>query len=144
MARSYCPARSPVVGRSSPHRRWAPILPISGRPLSPPNAALAYKQGIVDGHAADIVYSDVFTGIHGNYLRASIIAAGLNPDHLPPSEPGAMNFGGSTAAKAWRDIWGSGQGIGAVTAIKPAAAYIACLAEQYREAKAELAAKTKP
>lgn len=108
------------------------------------NAAPAYKQGIVDGHAADIVYSDVFTGIHGNYLRASIIAAGLDPDHLPPSEPGAMNFGGSTAAKAWRDIWGSGQGIGAVTAIKPAAAYIACLAEQYREAKAELAAKTKP
>ncbi len=100
------------------------------------NAAQAYKQAIVDGKAEDIVYSNLFTGVHGNYLRASIVNAGLDPENLPESEPGAMNFGG---AKAWKDIWGSGQGIGAVHAVEPAAARIQRLGEEYAEARRRLA-----
>lgn len=78
------------------------------------SASAAYKQAIVDGTAADIVYTNLFTGVHGNYLKASIVAAGLDPTNLPTSDPSKMSFGsgGSSAAKAWRDIWGSGQGIG--------------------------------
>ena len=103
-------------------------------------AAPAYKQAIADGRAGDIVYTNLFTGVHGNYLRPSIIAAGLDPDNLPESDPSKMNFGsgGSSAAKAWKDIWGSGQGIGAVKAIVPAADLIARLARDYAEAKAAL------
>ncbi len=103
-------------------------------------AAPAYKQAIADGRAGDIVYTNLFTGVHGNYLRPSIIAAGLDPDNLPESDPSKMNFGsgGSSAAKAWKDIWGSGQGIGAVDAIGPAADLIARLARDYAEAKAAL------
>ncbi len=97
------------------------------------NAVDAYKQGIVDGRAEDIVYSNLFTGVHGNYLRASIISAGLDPDNLPVSDPSQMNFG---AAKAWKDIWGSGQGIGAVRAVEPAAGLIDRLKREYAEAKA--------
>ena len=89
-----------------------------------------YKSGIVDGRACDIVYSNLFTGVHGNYLRRSIEAAGLDPANLPEGDVKAMDFG-SGSAKAWRDIWGSGQGIGAVTKIQPAAAYIGELAMQY-------------
>lgn len=104
------------------------------------NAVEAYKQGIVDGRAADIVYSNLFTGVHGNYLRQSIVAAGLDPDNLPEGDLKTMNFatGNGAKAKAWRDIWGSGQGIGAVTAIEPAAVRIGRLAEQYAVAKARL------
>jgi nitronate monooxygenase len=105
------------------------------------NAMPAYKQGIVEGRAADIVYSSLFTGVHGNYLRASIEAAGLDPDALPEGDLKTMDFGSGGSAKAWRDIWGSGQGIGAVTKVQPAADYIADLARQYEEAKAELATK---
>jgi nitronate monooxygenase len=101
------------------------------------NAPGAYKQGIVDGRAADIVYSNLFTGVHGNYLRSSIVAAGLDPDKLPESDPSAMNFGG---AKAWKEIWGSGQGIGAVTAIEPAVVKIERLKREYQAAKAALGA----
>lgn len=103
------------------------------------NAAQAYKQGVVDGRASDIVYSSLFTGVHGNYLRASIIAAGLDPDHLPEGDVSKMDFGGGQAAKAWRDIWGAGQGIGAVEAIEPAADRIATLARQYAAARQRLA-----
>ncbi|WP_443018673.1 NAD(P)H-dependent flavin oxidoreductase [Sphingomonas sp. 7/4-4] len=99
------------------------------------NAVDAYKQGIVEGRAADIVYSNLFTGVHGNYLRSSIIAAGLDPDKLPESDPSAMNFGG---AKAWKEIWGSGQGIGAVTAVESAAVKIERLKKEYAAAKAAL------
>ncbi len=95
------------------------------------NAMADYKQGIVDGRAADIVYSNLFTGVHGNYLRASIVNAGLDPDNLPESDPSKMDFGG---AKAWRDIWGSGQGIGSVDAVVPAAERIDRLQREYREA----------
>ena len=100
----------------------------------------AYKQGIVEGSAEDIVYTNLFTGVHGNYLRKSIVDAGLDPDDLPESDPSAMNFGsgGGSKSKAWKDIWGSGQGIGAVKAVRPAADFIAQLAEEYEAAKARL------
>ncbi|HEX7709956.1 MAG TPA: nitronate monooxygenase family protein [Sphingomonadaceae bacterium] len=105
------------------------------------NAAEAYKQGIVDGRAADIVYSNLFTGVHGNYLRRSIEAAGLDPDHLPQGDPSKMDFSQITGsqAKAWRDIWGSGQGIGMVESIEPVAARVARLEREYIEAKRQLA-----
>ena len=105
------------------------------------NAADNYKQGIVDGRAADIVYSNLFTGIHGNYLRGSIIAAGMDPDNLPQGDIKTMNFESATGAKAWRDIWGSGQGIGAVKAVEGAGDFVARLAEEYQAAKASLLAK---
>ena len=99
-----------------------------------------YKQGIVTGGAADIVNSPLFTGIPGNYLRASIVAAGMDPDNLPAPGPDAMNFESATGAKAWRDIWGSGQGIGAVDAVLPAGELVARLAREYAEARAVLCA----
>ncbi|AJP71998.1 NAD(P)H-dependent flavin oxidoreductase [Sphingomonas hengshuiensis] len=99
------------------------------------NATPDYKQGIVEGSAEDIVYSNLFTGVHGNYLRASIVRAGLDPDNLPVSDPSAMDFGG---AKAWKDIWGSGQGIGAVRQVEPAATMIARLRDDYAAAKAAI------
>jgi nitronate monooxygenase len=106
------------------------------------NAPEGYKQAIVDGGAADIVYTDLFTGVHGNYLRSSIASAGLDPDHLAGIDPTAMKFGseGSAKARAWRDIWGSGQGIGAVDKVRPAAEFVDLLAAQYAAAKARLAA----
>ena len=100
----------------------------------------AYKQAIVASGAADIVYSSLFTGIHGNYLRSSIVAAGMDPDNLPSAGPDAMNFQSATGAKAWRDIWGSGQGIGAVNKVQPAGALVARLAEEYAAAKARICA----
>ncbi len=109
------------------------------------NAQEGYKQAIVDGRAADIVYSNLFTGVHGNYLRPSIIQAGLDPDNLPESDPSKMNFGsgGNTEAKAWKDIWGSGQGIGAVDAIDSVADRVDKLEAEYDAARAELAAKAR-
>ena len=108
------------------------------------NAVEGYKQAIVEGQADGIVYSNLFTGVHGNYLRSSIVNAGLDPDNLPVSDPSKMSFGsgGNQEAKAWRDIWGSGQGIGAITDVLPAADLIAKFAAEYEQAKAELAAKT--
>ena len=109
------------------------------------NADQGYKDGIVAGRASDIVYSDLFTGVHGNYLRQSIEAAGLDPDNLPKGDYKTMNFGGGTneAKKAWRDIWGSGQGIGAVTKVETIADRVDRLEAEYRAAKAELIAKMK-
>ena len=95
---------------------------------------------IVDGRAHDIVYSNLFTGVHGNYLRSSIAASGLDPDNLPEGDVKTMNFGGE-GAKAWRDIWGSGQGIGAVKALGPAAEFILNLKSEYRVAQADLSRK---
>jgi nitronate monooxygenase len=103
------------------------------------NAVPGYKQAIVDGRAADIVYSNLFTGVHGNYLRGSIVAAGLDPDNLPEGDLKTMNFGGDREAKAWRDIWGSGQGIGAVTAVESVADRIDRLEREYRAARNRLA-----
>jgi nitronate monooxygenase len=104
------------------------------------NASEAYKQAIVDGSGEDIVYSNLFTGVHGNYLRPSIINAGFDPDNLPVSDPSAMNFGsgGNTDKKAWKDIWGCGQGIGAIDAVKSTADFVADLKAQYKQAKARL------
>jgi len=106
------------------------------------NAPDGYKQAIIDSGAADIVYSDLFTGVHGNYLRSSIVNAGLDPDNLAAGSLDTMKFGsgGSNKSKAWRDIWGSGQGIGAVDRVRPTAEYVAMLAEQYAAAKARICA----
>jgi nitronate monooxygenase len=108
------------------------------------NANPAYQQMIVESTGEDITYTNLFTGVHGNYLTPSIVAAGLDPANLPTSDASAMNFGsgGNSKAKAWRDIWGCGQGIGAVKSIPSAAELVARLAAEYEEAKAELAAKT--
>ena len=106
------------------------------------NAPEGYKQAIVDSGAADIVYSDLFTGVHGNYLRSSIVNAGLDPDALATGSLYTMKFGsdGSAKSKAWRDIWGSGQGIGVVDCVRPVAEYVDLLAEQFAAAKARLCA----
>ena len=100
-------------------------------------ASEAYKQCVVDSNSDDIVYSSLFTGVHGNYLKPSIRAAGLDPDQLPESDPSAMNFGGD-AKKAWKDIWGCGQGIGAIDAVVPAAERVARLRREYEAARARL------
>ena len=102
-------------------------------------ASDAYKQAIVEGTSDDIVYSSLFTGVHGNYLKASVRNAGLDPDALPESDPTKMNFAGG-AAKAWKDIWGCGQGIAAVKAVLPAAALVERLAREYGQARARLSA----
>jgi nitronate monooxygenase len=109
------------------------------------NAQQGYKDAIVAGRSDDIVYSNLFTGVHGNYLRPSIVAAGLDPDNLPVSDPSAMNFGsgGNTDAKAWKDIWGSGQGIGAVKAVETVAQRVDRLEAEYNQARTELAAKAR-
>jgi nitronate monooxygenase len=106
------------------------------------HAPQAYKQAIVESGAADIVYSDLFTGVHGNYLRSSIVNAGLDPDNLAAGSLDTMKFGseGSGKSKAWRDIWGSGQGIGVIERVRPAAEFVDLLAAQYADAKARLCA----
>ncbi len=105
-------------------------------------ASEAYKQAIVQNTAEDIVYTNLFTGVHGNYLRPSIVSAGLDPENLPHSDPSKMNFGsgGNTKAKAWKDIWGSGQGIGAVKEVLPAGELVARLVREYEAAKKRIAA----
>lgn len=108
------------------------------------NADPRYKQMIVDSSADDIVYSNLFTGVHGNYLKPSIVNAGLDPANLPESDPSKMNFGsgGNTEAKAWRDIWGCGQGIGAIKSLPTAGELVAKLSAEYEAAKEALALKT--
>lgn len=105
------------------------------------NAAETYKQCIVDSSADDIVYSNLFTGVHGNYLRGSIENAGMDPENLPESDPSVMNFGSGSSRKekAWKDIWGSGQGVGAVSDIPSAADYVDRLASQYEAARRRVA-----
>lgn len=109
------------------------------------NAVEGYKQGITEGRASDIVYSDLFTGVHGNYLRGSIAAAGLDPDNLPKGDLKTMNFGsgGNTEAKAWKDIWGSGQGIGAIRQVESVATFVARLESEYQDAWGQLKAKVR-
>ena len=103
-------------------------------------ASDAYKQAIVDGNSDDIVYSNLFTGVHGNYLAPSIRAAGLDPENLPVSDPSKMNFGGAGAAKAWKDIWGCGQGIGVINKVQGAAEFVAQLKREYAQARTRLMA----
>ena len=100
-------------------------------------ASDAYKQAIVECNSDDIVYSNLFTGVHGNYLAPSIRAAGLDPEHLPESDPSKMNFGGASA-KAWKDIWGCGQGIGAITKLQSTADFVAQLKREYQAARERL------
>ncbi len=100
-------------------------------------ASDAYKQAIVDGNSDDIVYSNLFTGVHGNYLAPSIRAAGMDPDNLPESDPSKMNFGGD-AKKAWKDIWGCGQGIGSINAVTSTAELVGKLRREYEAARARL------
>ena len=102
------------------------------------NASDAYKAAIVEASAGDIVYTNLFTGVLGNYLKSSIVNAGLDPDNLPTSDPSKMNFGGDST-KAWRDIWGCGQGIGAVHEVPAAGALVDRLAREYAAAKQRVA-----
>jgi nitronate monooxygenase len=102
------------------------------------NAAEAYKQAIVDSAAKDVVYTPYFTGVHGNYLSKSIVAAGLDPANLPEKDKTSMNFGGATAAKAWKDIWGAGQGVGTIDDVMPTADLVARLKQEYRAAREQL------
>ena len=102
-------------------------------------ASEAYKQAIVDSNSDDIVYSNLFTGVHGNYLAPSIRAAGMDPDNLPESDPSKMNFGGD-AQKAWKDIWGCGQGIGAIDKVQSTADFVAQLQREYQQARARICA----
>ncbi|WP_421360362.1 NAD(P)H-dependent flavin oxidoreductase [Agrobacterium rosae] len=102
-------------------------------------ASDAYKQAIVEAQASNIVYSNYFTGIHGNYMKASILAAGMDPDNLPVADPSKMDFGAATSgAKAWKDIWGAGQGVGAVKAVEPVSVLVNRLASEYTAAKSRL------
>ncbi|MGA7322897.1 MAG: nitronate monooxygenase family protein [Rhodomicrobium sp.] len=103
------------------------------------NASEAYKQAIVNGTAEDIVYTNFFTGVHGNYLKPSLAAQGLDPDNLPTSDPSKMNFsGGSAKPKTWKDIWGCGQAIGAVKSVVSAGALVDRLAQEYTSARSRL------
>ena len=104
------------------------------------NAPEAYKQMIVDSAATDIVYTNLFTGVHGNYLRGSVVRAGLDPEALPQSDPAKMNFGsgGNTARKVWRDVWGCGQGIGLIHDVRPAAEVVAGLTVEFEAARRRL------
>ncbi|MGA1315739.1 MAG: NAD(P)H-dependent flavin oxidoreductase [Rubrivivax sp.] len=101
-------------------------------------ASEAYKQCIVESTSDDIVYSSLFTGVHGNYLKASVRNAGLDPENLPESDPSRMNFGGGGSAKAWKDIWGCGKGIGAGKAVLPASERVARLSREYAQARRRL------
>jgi nitronate monooxygenase len=101
-------------------------------------AADAYKQMIVESSSDDIIYSNLFTGVHGNYLRGSIAAAGLDPENLPISDPSKMSFGGGESRKAWKDIWGCGQGIGVIDKVVPARDLVARLKREYEETRQRL------
>ena len=104
------------------------------------NASEGYKHGITEASASDVVYTNLFTGVHGNYLRQSIVAAGLDPDNLPVADKSKMNFGsgGNTAAKAWKDIWGVGQGVAVIDEVLPTAQLVDQLEAEYRAARARL------
>jgi len=103
------------------------------------NTSDAYKQAIIESTAADVIYTNLFTGVHGNYLRKSIVNAGLDPENLPASDPSKMNFGGA-AAKAWKDIWGVGQGVGQIEKVGTTAEAVAQLKQEYAAAKKRIAA----
>ena len=105
------------------------------------NASDAYKQGITQASASDVIYTNLFTGVHGNYLRQSIVNAGLDPDHLPEADKSKMNFGsgGNTAAKAWKDIWGVGQGVAVIDEVLPTADLVKQLETEYQAARTRLA-----
>jgi nitronate monooxygenase len=103
------------------------------------NAVAAYKQTILDSAAADVVYTPFFTGVHGNYLKKSVAAAGLDPDNLPLADKTSMNFGSNRPAKAWKDIWGAGQGVGNIDEVLPTRELVARLQRAYAAARQRLA-----
>ena len=103
------------------------------------NVSDHYREAIVQSSAADIVYTNLFTGVHGNYLKKSITNAGLDPDALPQADKSKMNFGSSSGAKAWRDIWGAGQGVGMMDDVPSVAEMVARLKREYDAARARLA-----
>ena len=108
------------------------------------NTSEGYRQAIVESNAADIVYTNLFTGVHGNYLKKSIINAGLDPDHLPEADKTAMNFSSASGAKAWRDIWGAGQGVGLMEDVPTVAEVVARLRHEYTQARARVMATSFP
>ncbi|WP_293775593.1 nitronate monooxygenase family protein [uncultured Oxalicibacterium sp.] len=120
----------------------ADLAYIGSRWLATPEANIgdAYRQGLLDAAAADVIYSNLFTGVHGNYLRQSILNAGLDPDNLPSADKSKLDFGsgGNTGAKAWRDIWGAGQGVGLIDAIEPVADIVERFKREYAAARARL------
>jgi len=122
----------------------ADLAYIGTRFLATPEASIPerYKEEIVRASAADIVYTDLFSGVHGNYLRASVLAAGFDPDDLPKSDPSKMNFASGSEAekKVWRDIWSAGQGVGLIDRVLPVAEVVAQLEREYRSARARLLA----
>jgi len=125
-----------VAARISKRSFPRPVLPSSSDCLLPLNCHHhRYKSALVDSSAADIVYSNLFTGVHGNYLRSSIISAGLDPDNLPDGDVSTMKFGSDgSSAKAWRDVWGCGQGIGAIKAVQSTRGTVQQLAAEYEDA----------
>ncbi len=138
-------ARSPTAPASSPRRRSAPTSPISARASSPPRKPMPpmpTSSASSSSAGEEIVYTNLFTGVHGNYLKKSIAAAGLDPDDLPVADKSKMNFGsgGNSKAKAWRDIWGAGQGVGQIFDAPPAAEIVARLKAEYEAARAALLA----
>ena len=108
------------------------------------NASASYKNMIVESASSDIIYTNLITGVHGNYLKQSLISAGLDPEHLPVSDPSAMNFGRGDNKKAWKDIWGSGQGIGSVKDVLPTSVFIERLASEYEAARNRLSLPVVP
>jgi len=103
------------------------------------HAVQPYKEAIVRASASDIIYTNLFTGVHGNYIRESIENAGLDPNALPAADKGAMNFSsGTSKPKTWKDIWGAGQGVGQIQDIMPVAQIVARLTQEYQEARARL------
>ena len=141
-ARWRSAAPSPPATQCSRRRPWGADLAYIGSAFiatDEARAAEGYKQCIVSSTSDDIVYTNLFTGVHGNYLKPSILNAGLDPEHLPESDPSKMNFAGGGSAKAWKDIWGCGQGIGAVKAVVPAAEMVARLQREYAQARRRLA-----
>ena len=108
------------------------------------NTSEGYRQAIVESSAADIVYTNLFTGVHGNYLKKSIVNAGLDPDNLPQADKTAMNFSSSSGAKAWRDIWGAGQGVGLMDDVPTVAEMVGRLKREYLAARARVMATDYP
>ncbi|SNS10960.1 nitronate monooxygenase [Noviherbaspirillum humi] len=108
------------------------------------NVDEAYRQAILESSAADVVYTNLFTGVHGNYLKKSIVAAGLDPDNLPTADKSTMNFasGGGSKAKAWRDIWGAGQGVGLMDDVSSVAEVVDRLKQEYEAARARICGRT--
>ena len=127
--------RIAAYDRAGPRLNAVPIL--NPDLFHEARASDAYKQAVVDATSDDIVYSNLFTGVHGNYLAASIRNAGLDPEHLPESDPSQMNFG-SGSTKAWKDIWGCGQGIGVISSVVSTAELVARLKREYQAARARL------